>query len=94
MPAWSGPCITTSLIPYRTMRLDPGGIEPRRFLTSCNIAAVREAYPTSVGARVFIAGYFIILFRNRREMQHACDNGWSYRVGGLRPGADIVDFRP
>ncbi|KAM5457522.1 hypothetical protein MaudCBS49596_000717 [Microsporum audouinii] len=65
-------------------------INPRRLLRPEDLRVLREFWPTSVGVRVLISGWVIILFSSQSDMEaewvsKMCDN-----IGGQRVGYDVV----
>lgn len=70
-------------------------INPRRMLTSMDIATIRSCFPLSVGVRIYLSGSVIILFHNTNDMDNTRHEGfpWIY-CGGLRMGFDVINVRP
>lgn len=63
VPSLRGPDPLRVLMPSRVpiRRL----IYPRRMLSACDISILRSSYPTSIGVRVFISGFIVLLFQKR-----------------------------
>ncbi|KAK2745051.1 hypothetical protein FQN55_006408 [Onygenales sp. PD_40] len=64
-------------------------INCRRFLRPDDIEAIREFFPDSVGVRILMTGYAIVLFRTFDAMKEAWRTKVIGELGGLRVGYDI-----
>ncbi|KAL1969233.1 hypothetical protein VTN77DRAFT_487 [Rasamsonia byssochlamydoides] len=51
-------------------------------------------FPTSVGARVFISGFIVVLFNRQKDIEESWKNGLVTEFGCLRLGYDIVTHEP
>ncbi|KAK2785042.1 hypothetical protein FQN52_008764 [Onygenales sp. PD_12] len=69
------------LIP-RPIRI-PRLIYPRRMLTDLDISTLRSFYPDSVGIRIYITGFAVVLFRNTAAIKNAWKAGYPDDIGGL-----------
>lgn len=86
--------------PYpRTSMLEdpiPRVINCRRMLRPEDLDAIRRCFPGSVGVRVIIAGWVVVLFRDKTSLR-ACWNqvpSPPVTVGARRLSYQIVDHRP
>lgn len=69
-------------------------VNPRRMLTAHDINAIRAMYPNSVGIRILIAGWAVVLFASKNEMIVAWRQGIPDKIGGLYVGYDINEVNP
>jgi hypothetical protein len=60
-----------------------GGINPRKLLSPENIDGLRELFPAAVGARVFVSGHLVVLFKSLHEIKAVYERDWIGEVGGL-----------
>ncbi|KAK2810197.1 hypothetical protein FQN50_003167 [Emmonsiellopsis sp. PD_5] len=65
-------------------------INCRRFLRPDDIEAIREFFPGSIGIRILMTGYAVVLFRTFDAMQAAWRTKVIEELGGLRVGYDIA----
>lgn len=66
-------------------------INPRRFLTSRDVAVVRGMWPRSIGLRMYISGFATVLFPSRKEMEASWNESWTDTIGSLQPGAEVLE---
>ncbi|KAI9781204.1 MAG: hypothetical protein M1816_002464 [Peltula sp. TS41687] len=71
----------------------PRRINCRRMLNLEDLRIIRKTFPNSVGVRVLIAGYIIVLFENRKAMEACWQHGVVESIGCQNIGYDIADFR-
>lgn len=81
---------------YSGSRPDPlrRRINPRRFLTASDMELLRRFFPAAVGARVLIAGFIIVLFRTRKDIEASWLEGCVPSFGLLRLGYGIAVHYP
>lgn len=81
---------------YNGSRSDPlrRQINPRRFLTASDLHLLRRFFPLSIGVRVLISGFIIVLFRHRKSMKASWLEGCVPSFGLLRLGYDIAVHYP
>lgn len=81
---------------YSGCRQDPlqSAINPRRFLPAACLESLRRFFPAAIGARVFIAGFLVILFRNQRDIEASWLEGCVPSFGLLRLGYDVAVHYP
>lgn len=90
-PFKQGALITPYARPVPVGRL----INPRRMLTSMDIATIRSCFPLSVGVRIYLSDSIIILFHNKQDMDDTRHEGFPWIFcGGLRMGFDVLNVRP
>ncbi|KAJ5118476.1 hypothetical protein N7448_010183 [Penicillium atrosanguineum] len=81
---------------YSGSRQDPlqGVINPRRFLPAAYLESLRRFFPAAIGARVFIAGYLVVLFRSQRDIEASWLEGCVPSFGLLRLGYAVAVHYP
>jgi hypothetical protein len=67
---------------YPTSRV----INARRFLKESDLKSLRMAFPTSVGVRVSISGFIVVLFNNQKDIERSWDQGQIREFGTLCVG--------
>ncbi|KAJ6111557.1 hypothetical protein N7523_007618 [Penicillium sp. IBT 18751x] len=77
-------------------RQDPlqGAINPRKFLPAAYLESLRRFFPAAIGARVFVAGFLVVLFRNRKDVEASWLEGCVPSFGLLRLGYDVAVHYP
>ena len=70
--------------PWKEDYLFKEGINPRKFLSPEKIDGLRELFPTAVGARVFVSGFLVVLFKSLHDIQAIYEENWIMEAGGLR----------
>ncbi|KZZ96267.1 hypothetical protein AAP_01040 [Ascosphaera apis ARSEF 7405] len=75
---------------------DPFGraIWPRRLLTKSDIGLIRAIFPSCCGARVFISGLLVILFKNWGELNDAELGQYPEKIGDMEWGVDVLKLEP
>lgn len=75
---------------------DPiGPLSPRKFLSQTNLHCLRHMFPMSIGARVLICGFIVILFKSRADIEQSWINhGLADRFGHLRLSYDVLKDSP
>ncbi|KAK2803347.1 hypothetical protein FQN50_007006 [Emmonsiellopsis sp. PD_5] len=73
--------------------LIPRMIYPRRMLTDLDISTLLSFYPDSVGIRIYITGFAVVLFRNTTAMKNAWKAGNPCDIGGLDVVYDTVNTK-
>ncbi|KAI5301605.1 hypothetical protein KEM56_001547 [Ascosphaera pollenicola] len=75
---------------------DPFGraIWPRRLLVKSDIGLIRAIFPTSCGARVFISGLLVVLFKNWGELNDAELGRYPEKIGDMDWGVDVLNLEP
>lgn len=81
--------ILTPRSPWKEEFLFRQGINPRKLLSNEQLDAIRELFPTAVGARVLVAGFIVILFQTLSEIRDVYKRDWVMDIGGLRVIYDI-----
>ncbi|KAJ5791593.1 uncharacterized protein N7518_008604 [Penicillium psychrosexuale] len=76
--------ILTPRSPWKEDYLFREGINPRKFLSPEKIDGLRELFPTAVGARVFVSGFLVVLFKSLHDIQAIYEENWIMEAGGLR----------
>ena len=67
-------------------------LNPRKFLARNHLHRLREMLPTSLGVRMFVSGYLVILFKNRAAIEDSLQHdGVLESFGNLRICYDILD---
>lgn len=70
-------------------------LSPRRSLHSSDLNMLRGMFPTAVGARVFISGFIVILFKSRTEVEKSWfEDGVATEFGNLRLLYDVIKDQP
>lgn len=69
-------------------------IYPRRMLTALDITAIKAAFPLSIGIRVLITGFAVMLFQSRTDMERTWKGGITHDIGGLMVSYDIIPVKP
>lgn len=67
-------------------------INCRRILRTADLRTLREYFPGSVGVRVLVSGFVIILFEDKKTMQKCWELGTVEAIGGQRPGYLIASY--
>lgn len=67
-----------------------GAINPWRFLSVAYIRSLRRFFPAAIGARDFVSGSLVVLFRNQRGIEASWLEGCELSFGLLRLGYDIA----
>jgi hypothetical protein len=83
----------TTLIPGSQWKADylfPTAINPRKLLTPAQLDGLRELFPNSIGARVLITGFLVILLPSLSDIEKAHGYDWVMVVGGLRTIYDVL----
>ncbi|KAJ5657972.1 uncharacterized protein N7484_001621 [Penicillium longicatenatum] len=85
---------TTTMWPK--YRPDPISIlTPRRFLSRKQLHRLREMFPTSLGARVLISGFIVILFKSRANIENFWQHdGLAGTFGALRITYELLEDMP
>jgi hypothetical protein len=68
-------------------------INCRRFLRSSDLTTIRDYFPGSVGARVLICGFILILFETQKAMQACMALGSVGSIGGQRPAYVLTHYK-
>jgi hypothetical protein len=88
----------TLLGAFLVLRLSPlmSPLENMVLQLASNLYAqlLRMAFPTSVGVRVFISGFIVVLFNNQKDIERSWDEGQIREFGALRVGYDIAVHEP
>lgn len=92
VPAALSPDPLRYLIPRRIYI--PRAIYPRRMLTAKDILQVRDFFPASIGIRVYICGFAVILFKNTNDIKRAWESGPPDDLGGLDVRYDTLNIDP
>ena len=69
-------------------------INLRRMLTANDRELIMHTFVGSVGVRLFIAGWVVVLFHDRKSMEMCWARGVPDTVGGRRLGYEVVDLCP
>lgn len=69
-------------------------IYPRRMLTAADIMIIKAAFPLSVGIRVLVSGFAILLFRSKKDTEKTWEKGIPDDIGGLDLAYDIISAEP
>lgn len=69
-------------------------VNPRLMLTAHDINAIRTMYPNSIGIRILIAGWAVVLFASKDEMIAGWRQGIPDTIGDLYVGYDINEVTP
>ncbi|KAJ5782257.1 hypothetical protein N7457_004031 [Penicillium paradoxum] len=86
---------TTTMWPKYQSDPIPAILNPRKFLSRHHLHLLREMFPTSLGARVFISGFIVILFKSRADMENSwLQDGPASTFGTLRLRYDILEDTP
>jgi hypothetical protein len=75
--------IMTPRSPWRENYLFKESINPRKLLSPDMIDSLRELFPAAVGARIFVSGFLVVLYKSLRDIQAVYDEDWIREVGGL-----------
>lgn len=80
----------------RAYRPDPisRNINPRRYLRPADITTVRRAFPSSIGIRILISRFALIVYQNTDQMYEDWNTGVPETLGGLTLGYILEDFEP
>ncbi|KAJ5666055.1 uncharacterized protein N7477_008503 [Penicillium maclennaniae] len=76
--------VLTPRSPWKEDYLFKEGINPRKLLSPEKIDNLRELFPVAVGARLFVSGFLVVLFKSLHEIQAVYERDWIMEVGGLR----------
>ncbi|KAJ5101432.1 hypothetical protein NUU61_003654 [Penicillium alfredii] len=81
---------------YSGSREDPlrRRINPRRFLAESDLELLRRFFPSAIGVRLLIAGFVIVLFRNRKDIEASWLEGCVPSFGLMRLGYDVAVHYP
>jgi hypothetical protein len=86
---------TTTMWPKYQSDPIPAILNPRKFLSRHHLHLLREMFPTSLGARVFISGFIVILFKSRADIENSwLQDGPASTFGTLRLRYDILEDTP
>jgi hypothetical protein len=78
-------------------QFDPIGtiINPRKFLSRDHLHRLREMFPTSIGVRLFISGFVVVLFKSHAEIESSWrHDGFASTFGTLRLYYDVLEDTP
>ncbi|KAJ5675388.1 hypothetical protein N7462_008285 [Penicillium macrosclerotiorum] len=92
-----GGLIEQTTTKWPKLQPDPiiGTLTPRKFFSRGHLQRLREMFPTSIGARVFISGYIVILFKSRTDVEESwLHDGLADTFGALRLRYDILEDSP
>ncbi|RHZ57286.1 uncharacterized protein CDV56_100474 [Aspergillus thermomutatus] len=57
-------------------------LNPRRFLSQDDLHILREMFPSAVGAKVFVSGFIVILFKTRADIEKSwLEDGFASEFG-------------
>lgn len=96
IPSGFGPRIHTISIGAKFQQ-DPLNtiLNPRKFLARNHLHLLREMFPTSLGARVFVSGLIVLLFKDRAAIEKTWQQDGELDVfGNLRVRYDILNNTP
>lgn len=82
---------------YPRIQWDPifADLNPRRFLSQSDLNKLRDMFPSAVGARVFISGFIVVLFKNRADIEESWEvDGYASQFGNLRLTYDVIEDEP
>ncbi|OJJ46548.1 hypothetical protein ASPZODRAFT_142358 [Penicilliopsis zonata CBS 506.65] len=83
-----------ALSPLIPLQWDPINVvlNPRRFLSRNDLHMLRVMFPSAVGARVFIGGFIVILFRSQADIKKSWTrDGLASEFGTLRLLYDVIE---
>lgn len=69
-------------------------VNPRLMLTAHDLNAIRTMFPSSIGVRILIAGWAVVLFASKDEMVAGWRQGVPDTIGELYTGYDIIELTP
>ncbi|CAG8198029.1 unnamed protein product [Penicillium olsonii] len=73
----------------------PESLDPRKFLAPPYLNMLREMCPTSIGARVFVSGYIVLLFKDCAAIKRSWEQDGKIPVfGNLRVCYDVLENLP
>ncbi|CAG8026734.1 unnamed protein product [Penicillium olsonii] len=73
----------------------PESLDPRKFLAPTHLNMLREMYPTSIGARVFVSGFIVLLFKDYAAIKKSWTQDKILPVfGNLRVSYDVLENIP
>ena len=73
----------------------PETLDPRKFLAPTHLNILREMFPTSIGARVFVSGFIVLLFKDHAAIKKSwTQDGISHVFGNLRVCYDVLENIP
>lgn len=67
-------------------------INCRRILRTADLRIIRDYFPGSVGVRILVSGFVIVLFETRKSMEKCWELGTVGAIGGHRPGYLIASY--
>jgi hypothetical protein len=67
-------------------------ISCRRILKMNDLRTIRDYFPGSVGVRVLVGGFVLILFEDQKSMKRCWEMGAPESIGGQRPGYLVTRY--
>lgn len=68
-------------------------INPRKLLTAEQLDGIRSLFPRSVGVRVLVSGFLVVLFETFSDVQDVYLSNWLGEIAGLHTVYDVLDVR-
>lgn len=83
-------------VPQQRLLNDPiiGVINPREILSLGNLYLIHTFFPNSIGVRILVTGFIIILYKSMKDLKDAWTQGVLETVGTLQVGYSVAVYVP
>lgn len=69
-------------------------INPREILSLGNLYSIHRFFPTSIGVRILVTGFIIILYKSMKDLKDAWVEGIFETIGTLQLGYSVAVYVP